>query len=125
MENKSGVTTYRQLFVWQKAMDLVIAIYTLTKQFPAEERFGLISQMRRAAVSVPSNIAEGRSRNSRKDFIQFLHVALGSLSELETQIEIACRISYLKKLDYNAVMEDTQSIKRMLFKMLSSLKTKT
>lgn len=103
-------------------MDLVVRVYGYTQQFPAEEKFGLISQMRRAAVSIPSNIAEGRGRNTRKDFIQFLHVALGSLAELETQLDVACRVLYLKEVDYNAAMALASEIKRMLYKMLSSLK---
>jgi four helix bundle protein len=121
-DEQPGITSYRQLIVWQKSMDLVVRVYGYTQQFPAEEKFGLISQMRRAAVSIPSNIAEGRGRNTRKDFIQFLHVALGSLAELETQLDVACRVLYLKEVDYNAAMALASEIKRMLYKMLSSLK---
>lgn len=120
-----GITSYRQLIVWQRAMDIVVRVYTITRQFPPEEKFGLISQMRRSAVSIPSNIAEGRSRNTRKDFIQFIHIALGSLSELETQLDISFRISYLKEVDYNEIMGLASEEKRMLHKMLSSLKAKS
>lgn len=126
MHNKeTGITSYRQLIVWQRAMDIVVRIYKITRQFPPDEKFGLISQMRRSAVSIPSNIAEGRSRNTRKDFIQFMHIALGSLSELETQLDISFRISYLKEVDYNEIMGLASEEKRMLHKMLSSLKAKT
>ena len=124
-EDTPTISSYRQLIVWQKSVALATHIYSLTRNFPQEERYGLLSQMRRAAVSIPSNIAEGRSRNSRKDFIQFLHIALGSVAELETQLEIAMQILYVKKVDYNEVMAHTMALKRMLFKMLSSLKAKS
>lgn len=88
------VRNYRDLIAWQKAMDLVEAVYDLTRSFPAEERYALTSQLRRAAVSVPSNIAEGEGRFSKRDFARFLSVALGSLREAETQIEIAVRLKY-------------------------------
>ncbi len=88
---------HKDLEVWKKSMDLVVAIYTLTKQFPDEEKFGLISQMRRAAISIPSNIAEGAARKGNKELIQFLYVAIGSLSEIETQYLIAVRLFYVDK----------------------------
>lgn len=103
-------------------MDLVTAIYRLSAHFPQEERFGLVSQIRRAAVSVPSNIAEGRARNTRKEFIQFLHIAFGSLAELETQMDIAERLSYGKKTDYTESTGLLEEVRRMLIAMLSSLK---
>lgn len=85
---------HQQLRVWQESMELVVAVYTLTSTFPASERYGLASQMQRAAVSVPSNIAEGAARGSKADFLRFLHIARGSLSELETQCLIAQRLGY-------------------------------
>nr|WP_298056679.1 four helix bundle protein [uncultured Halomonas sp.] len=85
---------HQQLRVWQESMDLVTVVYGLTTSFPAEERFGLASQMQRAAVSVPSNIAEGAARGSKADFLRFLYIARGSLSELETQLQIAFRLGY-------------------------------
>src|SRR3989344_5154634 len=97
--------SHRDLIVWQKSMKLVSLVYTFSKEFPADERYGLTSQMRRAAVSVPSNIAEGRSRSSRKDFAQFLHISLGSVAELETQIEIAKNLSFGHNQGYTACME--------------------
>lgn len=87
---------HKELDVWKKSMDLVETIYKLTQNFPDVEKFGLTSQMRRAAVSIPSNIAEGAGRKGNKEFIQFLHVAIGSLSELETQFLIAIRLEYIK-----------------------------
>ncbi|HEY7532009.1 MAG TPA: four helix bundle protein [Nitrospiraceae bacterium] len=84
--------THKNLDVWNKAMDLATEVYSITDQFPKEELFGLVSQTRRAAVSIPSNIAEGAARNSRKEYIQFLYVALGSVAELETQLLLATRL---------------------------------
>ncbi len=86
--------SYRDLIAWQKSMDLVEMIYTITRTFPKEELYGLTSQVRRAAVSIPSNIAEGEGRNSKKEFSQFLSISYGSLSEVETQIMIANRLQY-------------------------------
>jgi len=88
---------HKKLLVWQKAMELVEIVYKVTEAFPAKEQFGLSSQMRRAAVSVPSNIAEGAAGRSKDSFAQFLSIASGSLSELDTQLEIAVKIGYLKQ----------------------------
>ena len=88
---------HKDLDVWKKSMDLVELIYQLTSTFPTDEKFGLISQMRRAAVSIPSNIAEGAARKGDKELVQFLMIALGSLSEVETQYLISVRLNYTKK----------------------------
>jgi four helix bundle protein len=90
---------YRDLIVWQRAMELVVEVYRCTKGFPREEMFGLAAQMRRAAVSVPSNIAEGKGRYSQKELVQFLFHARGSLLELQTQITVAERLGYLSESD--------------------------
>ncbi len=112
--------THKDLIVWNKSMELVIATYKLSSKFPEEEKFGLISQMRRAAVSVPSNIAEGAARNSTKEYIRFLYIALGSLSELETQFLISNRLEYI-----NDVLEDTiTDIRKLLLSLIKSLKNK-
>ena len=87
---------HKDLDVWKKSMDLVELIYSLTSQFPSDEKFGLVSQMRRAAVSIPSNIAEGAARKGDKELIQFLMIAIGSLSELETQYLISIRLNFNK-----------------------------
>ena len=89
-------TDYKDLIVWQKAIDLATWIYSLTSRFPKEELYGIVSQMRRAAVSIPSNIAEGQSRQHKSEFIQFLSIAKGSLSELETQLIISGRLKYIR-----------------------------
>jgi len=89
---------HKKLIAWQKSMDLVVLIYEITKNFPKEETYGLISQMRRAAVSAPSNIAEGAADRSTEQFKNFLSIAVGSLNELSTQIEIALRIGYINQM---------------------------
>ena len=95
---------YRDLVAWQKAMDLVERVYLATNTFPREERYGLTSQIRRAVVSVPSNIAEGQGRRTTDDeLIRFLHISLGSLCELETQLELAVRLKFLDKQDAKAI----------------------
>lgn len=123
--NKTKIYSHKDLIVWQKGIDLAIIIYKLTSKFPSEEKFGLINQMRRAAVSISSNIAEGRSRSTRKDFAQFLHIALGSISELETQLEIAKRLEYGEKVDYNETVATLQEVSKMLVSIIASLKAKT
>jgi len=103
-------------------MDLVVAIYEVTSNFPDSERFGLISQMRRSAVSIPSNIAEGRYRSTKKDFRQFLLISFGSGAELETQVQIVKRLSFGKNLDFSKVDNLLTETMRMLNSMASSLK---
>src|SRR5690606_24522123 len=94
-----NIQSFRDLLVWQKAMNLVTEVYQLTQQFPKEEMYGLSSQIRRAVVSVPSNIAEGHQRGT-KEFLQFLKIAKGSLAEVETQLEIALRLNYLQEMGF-------------------------
>ena len=113
--------SYRDLIVWQKAIDLVAEIYKITDEFPDREKYALSSQMRRAAVSVPSNIAEGRSRSTRKDFINFLHTALGSGTELETQLIIAQRLKYCPAPDFERVTVLLSEVCRMLHGMIKKL----
>ena len=86
---------HKKLKAWQLAMDIAEKIYSTTESFPADEKFGLISQMRRCAISVPSNIAEGAGRNTKREFVNFLHIAQGSLSELDTQLELSHRLKYI------------------------------
>lgn len=114
--------SYKDLIVWQRAMDLVVAVYQLTKSFPADERYGLVSQMNRAAVSIVSNIAEGRHRGSRKDFRQFLIVAYASAAELETQIEVSKRLSFSAEEAYTQVDSLLNEVLRMLNTMVGTLK---
>lgn len=115
------VESYENLIVWQKSMDLVIAVYALTGKFPKEEIYGLTSQMRRAAISIPSNIAEGSRRSSRKDFRNFLLNAYGSGAELETQIRIAKRLSFGEAKDYVSADALLSEVMRMLNKLTHEL----
>ncbi|MBP6945721.1 MAG: four helix bundle protein [Candidatus Pacebacteria bacterium] len=117
--------SYRDLVVWQKSKDFVIRLYKITNSFPTEEKFGLTSQMRRSAISIPSNIAEGRGRRSRKDFVQFLYMSVGSLCELETQIEIAKDLRFIKEVEYNDCIASLKEIGRMLASMIEKLKAGT
>jgi len=102
---------HKRLKAWQLGMDIAVDIYKASERFPAEERFGLTSQMRRSGVSVPSNVAEGAGRNTKKEFINFLHIAQGSLSELDTQLELSRRLEFIdedtwKWLDDKLIEED-------------------
>lgn len=115
------IESYENLIVWQKAMDVVTLVYGVTKKFPKEEIYGLTSQMRRCAVSIPSNIAEGSRRSSRKDFRNFLLIAFGSGAELETQLKIAIRLSYGTPEDYTQCMTLLNEVMRMLNTLISKL----
>ena len=121
MNNNTAIKSHRDLIVWQRSMDLVIAVYELADLFPKSEMYGLTIQMRRAAVSIPSNIAEGRRRSSRKDFRHFLLNSFGSGAELETQVEIARRLPFGKKLDYVQVNTLLTEVMRMLNRLIFSL----
>lgn len=116
--------TFRELFVWQKSMNLVSEMYQVSKSFPTEEQFGLTSQIRKSAVSIPSNIAEGYGRNSLNDYIRFLNIAVGSLFELQTQIEIAFNLKYLNKEMFEKIYEYSREIERMLSSLIRKLKEK-
>jgi len=115
------IKTYKDLLVWQKSMDLVTQIYMETKSFPKDELYGLAQQIRRAAVSVPSNIAEGYGRKSTKDYIRFLQIAIGSLFEVQTQLQIALNLDYIKEEDYNNLFESSREIERMLSSLIKKL----
>ncbi len=108
------VESYKDLIVWQKSMELVIKIYKLTNLFPIEEKYGLVSQMRRSAVSIPSNIAEGKMRSSRKDYRNFILNALGSGAELETQLEISRRLEFVNNENLNKINSLLSEVMKML-----------
>jgi len=124
MEKKTtAIRSYRDLNVWKASMELVCDIYEVTRNFPDSERYGLTSQMRRSAVSVPSNIAEGWSRNSARSFISYLNIATGSMSELLTQLEIARRINYIsdeKTIHLNLKGIEISKMLYMLIKKIES-----
>ena len=112
--------THKDVEVWRQSMDLVDTIYRITRTFPTEEMYGLSSQMRRAAVSIPSNIAEGAARSGRRQFSQFLHVALGSLSELETQLLITERLTYINRA--GPILQQVETMRRLLLGLIRHLK---
>ena len=109
--------SYRDLVVWQKSMELTKKIYTITKDFPKEEVYGLTSQIRRSAVSIPSNIAEGKGRNSDKEFVRFLQISLGSLYELQIQFELALSFNYVSNIQ--DIFELSLEIEKMLNKLIT------
>ncbi|MFH4969245.1 four helix bundle protein [Gaetbulibacter sp. M240] len=113
------VKSHQDLRVWQEAMDLVTKVYELTQDFPKDELYGLTSQIRRSAVSISSNIAEGAGRNGNKEFSRFLFIAFGSLSELETQLEISLRLGYIK--DTEMINQSIYFIRNMLSKLIKSI----
>jgi four helix bundle protein len=117
------INSFKDLIVWQKAMNLALEIYKLTEKLPREEMYGLTSQMRRCAISIPSNIAEGRRRASRKELERFFVIAYGSGAELETQIELLKQLPFGNKLSYNSVDSLLSEVMRMINKMLSSLRS--
>ena len=118
------VMSYHDLKVWQKGIELVKTIYLLTRDFPKYETYGLMSQIQRSAVSVPSNIAEGQTRNSTADFQRFLFISQGSLSEVDTQIVIAQELGYLDKAKGQDVEARILELRRMLYALINSLPKK-
>ena len=116
------MSNFRKLLIWQKAMNLVTATYQQTKQFPKEEIFGLSSQIRRSAISVPRNIAEGSGRDSNKEYLRFLNVSISSLFEFQTQLEIAKNIDYLKEVEFINLYEDSRELERMLVSFINKIK---
>ena len=116
------IMNHKDLEVYKKSMDLVTTIYQLTNVFPPEEKFGLTSQIRRAAISVPSNIAEGSARKSTKELIQFLYISLGSLSEVETQLDLSHRLNYIVETD--ELNKKIHYLFILITKLISSLKAK-
>lgn len=112
---------FKDMVVWQRAMDLVTAIYKLTRHFPSEERFGLTNQIRRAAVSIPSNIAEGHGRRSDNDFIRFLKIANGSRQEVETQMYLAKELGFVNDDDLGLPLSQLEEIGRLIFGLVRSL----
>jgi four helix bundle protein len=113
--------SYRELEVWKKAMDMVVAVYELTNEFPQQEKYGLMSQIQRAAVSIPANIAEGYGRLHRGDYLHHLSIARGSLAELETHITIAVRLNYVSRDAVMNIWNMTQEVGKMLSTMIRTL----
>ena len=120
-ERVNIMKTHKDLDVWKRGLDLVEKIYKITQKFPKEEIYSLTSQLRRASVSFPSNIAEGAARSSIKEYMQFLYIAVGSLSEIETQIMIAGRLGYLSS---DSLLEEVELLRKMTLNLIKYLKTK-
>lgn len=119
---KNMIKPHKRLDVWNKAIDLTVDIYRLSDRFPKAEIYGLTSQMRRAVVSVPSNIAEGAARQTKKEFINYLHMAQGSLSELDTQLVIANRLEYISVETFKEIENAIETISKMITGLIKSLK---
>jgi four helix bundle protein len=121
-KKKKMILSYRDLNVWQNGLDLVEDVYKITANFPKEEKYGLTSQLRRCSVSIPSNIAEGFMRKSTKEYIQFLYISLGSLGELDIQMEIAVRLGFIEiQKEFN---EKSLLVRKQLYGLVKSLKSK-
>jgi len=117
------VNTHHDLDVWKRSISYVTKIYELTETFPSEERFGLISQIRRSAISIPSNVAEGAARRSDKEFLQFLYISLGSVAELETQLIISNNLKFVESSDQ--LFSELNEIKKMTLGLIKYVKSKT
>ncbi len=113
--------SHKDLIVWQKAMSFVEDIYSLTRGFPEEEKYGLSAQLRRASVSIPSNISEGAARNSKKEFEHFLYIGLGSVAEVETQLELACRLHFASDSTVETLLQNITEIRRMIQGLIGHL----
>lgn len=122
---KVSARNYRELIVWQDAIKIAKVVYQLTGKFPKQETYALADQLRRAAVSVPSNIAEGQARKSPGDFRRFLHIALGSLAEVDTQLVLAKEFGYLSKEDIDLMDEKIQNLRKKLYALINTLPSTT
>ncbi len=118
---EEGIKRFKDLRIWQKGIKVVTDIYTLTKNFPKEELYGLTSQIRRSAISIPSNIAEGFRRYHNKEYKQFLYITLGSCAELETQIEISKELKYINKENKKIILEKINHESRMITNLIKKL----
>jgi four helix bundle protein len=114
--------SHRDLIAWQKAMALVTAVYRATAEFPSREMYGLTRQVREAAVSIPSNIAEGKGRQTKRDYVQFLYRARGSLLEVETQLEIGRNLDYLEELTFAALFDQAAEVGRILNGLIANVR---
>ncbi|PIR07293.1 four helix bundle protein [Candidatus Jorgensenbacteria bacterium CG_4_10_14_0_8_um_filter_39_13] len=119
----SKTKSFRELIVWKKSMKLVLEVYKLTKNFPKSETYGLVSQMRRAAVGIPSNVAEGYLRRHAKEYSQFINIAFASGAELETQLELSKELSYISISEYDSIISLLNEIMRMLNKLSQVLRS--
>ena len=114
--------THKDLIVWQKSLDFVTTIYSITDKFPKSEQYGLSNQIRRATVLIPSNIAEGSARNHNKEFVQFLYIALSSASEVDTQLRVSKNLKFIEKEKSKELLEELESISKILQGLIRSIK---
>ena len=121
---QGSINSYKELIVWQKSIQLVTNIYTLTKNFPADEKFGIISQLNRAVVSIPSNIAEGWGRELSKNYLNFLRISRGSLMEVETLILISKNLNYLNEKEFNEIITKIEEVGKILQGLIKSIQLK-
>ena len=124
MEESTKIASYKNLIVWQKAIEFVTVIYKTTKLFPSDEKFNLITQINRAVISVPVNIAEGYGRESSKNYLQFLRISRGSILELETLLLISKNLDYLPIEDYEKLTENLNEISKLLQGLIKSIQNK-
>lgn len=115
------MTEHKDLIVWQKAMSLVVDVYKLTEKLPHSEKYGLVDQLRRASVSIPSNIAEGCKRSTKKDFRSFLHTALGSVAETETQLLLCKNLGLVESVDITNILQQILELQKMLISFIKKL----
>ena len=115
------IKSYQELKIWQKGMDLTVIVYKICEKLPSGERFGLISQMQRAAISVPANIAEGWSQKYTKEFIQFLRISLGSLAGLETMVMLCRKLNYLEISEESEIREKVRELQKMIYAAVKTL----
>jgi len=123
--SKATLKSYRDLLVWQKSMDLVVAVYQVATKLPPSERYGLTAQMQRAAVSIPSNISEGYGRSHRGDYLHHLSVANGSLKEVETQLVLSTRLGFLREAEIEKAMQLADEVGRMQASLMQKLKVRS
>jgi four helix bundle protein len=119
-----GVSSYRDLIVWQEGIQLAKEIYRLTESFPRHELYGLVSQVRRCSVSIPSNIAEGHARSSTLEYLRYISIAMGSLAELETQVILSKELGYIGEENVNQILEQTDTLGKRLRSLTMSLKAR-
>jgi four helix bundle protein len=118
---RNEIKSYRDLIVWQKGIEFAKELYSVTHKLPDDERYGMVSQIRRSAVSVPSNIAEGQARRTPKAFVQFLYISRGSLAELDTQLTLSYQFSYIEKDEYFSLIGKIEELQKMLFSLITKL----
>jgi four helix bundle protein len=121
MDEQQKIRGFKDLIVWQRSVALAVKIYQITRNYPREETYGLTSQLRRAAVSIPSNIAEGHGKGSRPSFASHIDIALGSAAELETQLEISLKIGFLSQSDSDSLLAELNEIVKMLYGLLNKV----